>query len=131
VAFKWFTGLSFQEMLEQSSALPPHSAIYWFLMSVDGAGISHEGAQALRRLHDVANAPIFSDNESFFGGHLVGGPMHSVGEGTDQAVSVALRILSGEKPSDIKLPPTRYATPKRSSCPCANRPLMTMFRPST
>jgi signal transduction histidine kinase len=112
VAFKWFTGLSFQEMLEQSSALPPHSAIYWFLMSVDGAGISHEGAQALRRLHDVANAPIFSDNESFFGGDLVGGPMHSVGEGADQAVSVALRILSGEKPSDIKLPPTRYATPK-------------------
>jgi signal transduction histidine kinase len=112
VAFKWFAGLSFEEILKQSAALPMNSAIYWFLMSVDGAGISHEGAEALRRLHAVANAPIFSDNESFFGRDLVGGPMHSVGEGAHQAVSVALRILHGEKPNDIKLSPTRYASPK-------------------
>jgi signal transduction histidine kinase len=112
VAFKWFTGLSFEEILKQSAALPPNSAIYWFLMSVDGAGISHEGAAALRRLHAVANAPIFSDNESFFGGDLVGGPMHSVDEGAQQAVSVALRILGGERPSEVKVPFTSYATPK-------------------
>jgi hypothetical protein len=35
--------------------------------------IAHEGAKALSRLHDVANAPIFSHADAFFGRDLVGG----------------------------------------------------------
>ncbi len=112
VTFTWYDSLSFEAILKQASALPPHSAIFWHLMSVDAAGIAHEGGRALRRLHDTVNAPIFSYVDSFFGRDLVGGPMHSVAEGSRQTVSVAMRILGGEKPSDIKTTVVGFATPK-------------------
>jgi C4-dicarboxylate-specific signal transduction histidine kinase len=66
----------------------------------------------MARLHAVANAPIFSYDESFFGGEIVGGPMLSVAEGSRQAAAVAVRILGGERPGDIKVPPLRFAAPK-------------------
>ena len=112
VTFTWFDGLSFGDILKQAATLPPNSAIFWHLMSVDAAGRAHEGGSALRRLHEVANAPIFSYDDSFFGRDLVGGPMHSVIEGSRQTASVAMRILRGEKPGDIKTPVTGFAAPK-------------------
>jgi hypothetical protein len=65
VAFVWYADLSFEERLRRASALPPHTVLFWQLMSVDGAGVAHEGDLALRRLHTVANAPIFSYQEAF------------------------------------------------------------------
>ena len=112
VKFAWFNDLSFEDILKHAAALPPHSAIFWFLMSVDAAGIAHEGGNALSRLHDVASAPIFSFSDAFFGRDLVGGPMNSVTGMALQTASVAMRILRGEKPGDIKTPPATYATPK-------------------
>ena len=38
--------------------------------------------------------------------------MHSVEEGSEVAAAVAVRILNGEKPGDIKTPPDGYASPK-------------------
>jgi hypothetical protein len=69
--------LSFEELLKSAAALPPHSAIYWYAMLV-AAGVGHEGGAALARLHAVANAPIFTYNDAYFGPELLGGPMQSV-----------------------------------------------------
>ena len=74
IAFTWYNDLSFEDILKHAAALPPHSAIFWELMVVDAAGVVHEGGRALARLHAVANAPIFSYNDSFFGSEIVGGP---------------------------------------------------------
>jgi signal transduction histidine kinase len=74
--------------------------------------LAHEGGDALSRLHDAGNAPIFSHDDAFFGRDVVGGPMHSVAEGAHQTASVAMRILGGEKPGDFKTPPATYAAPK-------------------
>jgi signal transduction histidine kinase len=63
-------------------------------------------------VHNVANAPIFSFDDSFFGQELVGGPMFSVLEGGRQAAAVGIRILNGEKPGDIKTPVIGFAAPK-------------------
>jgi C4-dicarboxylate-specific signal transduction histidine kinase len=60
----------------------------------------------------VANAPIFSTDEAFFGRELVGGPMHSVAVNNDRAAGVAVRLLGGERAGDIKLPPSNFAPPK-------------------
>jgi len=81
-------------------------------MSVDAAGVAHEGDLALRSLHAVANAPIFSFQEAFFGGETVGGPMHSVAGSSEKTVNAAIRILGGEKPGDIKIEPIGFASPK-------------------
>src|SRR5205085_2054709 len=87
------------------------SGIFWYQMIVDAAGIAHEGDRALTRLYSIANAPIFSHDDAFFG-EIVGGPMHSALGGGRAAVGVAIRILGGEKAGDIKTPPSEFASPK-------------------
>ena len=112
VELKFYNELSFEDILKDAANLPPDSAIFWHLMSVDAAGVAHEANAALSKLAATANAPVFSYVDSFFGGTTVGGPMHSVEEGSAVAAAVAVRILNGEKAGDIKTPPTRYALPK-------------------
>jgi signal transduction histidine kinase len=112
VAFVWYADLSFEEILKQATALPPHTVLFWGVMSVDAAGVAHEGDLALDRLHAVANAPIFSFQEAFFGRDTVGGPMHSIAGSSEATVSAAIRILGGEKPTNIKIEPIQFASPK-------------------
>ncbi len=111
VKISWTDELSFEALLNQASALPPHTAIFWELMIVDAAGVVHEGPAAITRLHAVANAPIFSYDESFFGGGIVGGPFLLVADSSRQAAAVAVRILGGEKPGEIKTSPVQFASP--------------------
>jgi hypothetical protein len=112
ITFKWYNEFSFEDILKDAAALPPRSVIYWHLMNVDAAGVVHDEDTALKALHAVANAPIFSSKETSFGDGIVGGPMHSVVEGSRLAASVVLRILGGERAGDIKVPPTGFAAPK-------------------
>ena len=102
VQFRWYNELSFEDMLKDAANLPPHSAIFWIGLNVDAAGVAHEGNSAFSRLYRVANAPIFFHDETFFGEGIVGGPMQIVAGQTKKAAEVALRILDGEKPGDIK-----------------------------
>ncbi len=111
IALTWTDTMSFADILKRSAALPAHSAIFWELMLVDAAGVVHEGGAALARLHSVANAPIFSYDESFFGREIVGGPILSVAETSRQTAAVGIRILGGEKPGDMHIPPVQFAAP--------------------
>jgi signal transduction histidine kinase/ABC-type uncharacterized transport system substrate-binding protein len=112
VSFTWTDTMSFEDLLKHAAALPPRSAIFWELMIVDAAGVVHEGNVALARLHAVSNAPIFSYDESFFGREIVGGPFLRVIDSSRQTAAVAVRILGGEKASDIKIPSSQFSTPK-------------------
>jgi signal transduction histidine kinase len=112
VAFVWYADLPFHEILQQAAALPSHTVLFWGLMSVDAAGVTHEGDLALRSLHAVANAPIFSFQEAFFGQYTVGGPMHSIGGSSEKTVDAAIRILGGEKPANIRIEPIGFAAPR-------------------
>jgi signal transduction histidine kinase len=102
VKIRYYNEFSFGEIQKDAATLPPHSAIFWLLLNVDAAGVAHEGPGALLQLSKVANAPIFTHDQSFFGDGIVGGPMHSVVEQSTKAAEVALRILDGEKVGDIK-----------------------------
>jgi signal transduction histidine kinase len=113
VKLKFYNELSFEDIMKDVANLPPDSAIFWHLMSVDAAGVAHEANAALSKLSATASAPVLSYIDNFFGDNTtVGGPMHSVEEGSAVAAAVAVRILNGEKAGDIKTPPTRYALPK-------------------
>ena len=112
VSFTWFNDLSLEEMLKRSAVLPPRSAIFFGLLSVDAAGIAHEEGKAISRIHAVADAPMFSHTDAFFGQGIVGGPMSIVADVARQAASVAVRILSGESPGAIKTPPIEFGKPK-------------------
>ena len=112
IKISWTDKLSFEELLKQASALPPHTAIFWELMIVDAAGVVHEGDPPLEQLHAVANAPIFSYDESFFGSAIVGGPLFLVADTSRLTAAVAIRILGGQKAGDIKVPPVEFSSPR-------------------
>ena len=112
IKLSWTDELPFEELLKQASALPPHTAIFWELMIVDAAGVVHEGNLPLERLHAVANAPIFSYDESFFGNGIVGGPLLTVADTSRLTATVAVRILNGEKAGDIKVSPVEFSAPR-------------------
>jgi signal transduction histidine kinase len=110
VALSWTDHLAFDQLLQNAAKLPPQSAIFWELMIVDAAGVVHEGNAALARLHAVASAPIFSYDESFLD-TMVGGPFLRVIDTSRETAAVAVRILGGEKPGDIRLPSVEFARP--------------------
>ena len=58
--------MSFSDILKDAANLPPHSAFFWHLMSVDAAGVAHEANVALSRLSATANAPVFSYLDNFW-----------------------------------------------------------------
>ena len=112
INLSWTDELSFEALLKQTSALPPHTAIFWAIMIVDAAGVVHESDHPLDRLHAVANAPIFSYDEAYFGSAIVGGPLLSPAEGSREAAAVAVRILSGQQAGDIKVPLVEFSAPR-------------------
>lgn len=94
VKFLWLDGLSLPQLKQRVATLPPHSAIYYGLMIVDGAGVPHEGLRALSELRQVANAPIFSIFEAELGQGGVGGPFVSTSLIGADAATMALRRLA-------------------------------------
>jgi PAS domain S-box-containing protein len=102
VQYTWFNQLPFSEMLKRSSRLPPHSVILYVLLCVDADGIPYTQNQAMVRLHEVANAPIFGFHDSQMGYGIVGGPLLSIKGLSQNSVDVALRILHGEQAGNIK-----------------------------
>jgi signal transduction histidine kinase len=111
LSFIWYDDRSFADILKHAASLPPHSAIFWHLMNVDAAGVVHEGDTGLPRLYEVANAPIFTFDDSFFGREIVGGPMHSVLGSSQDTAAVVVRILGGEKAGDVEIPARKYSPP--------------------
>jgi signal transduction histidine kinase len=102
----------FGEILKEVASLPPHSAIFFQQMMVDGAGAVYGDKEPLKRIYEVANAPIFSFDGSLFNGEVVGGPMFSSTEGARPTAAVAVRMLGGEKAGGIKVPPIEFSAPK-------------------
>ena len=103
---------TFQEILKELASLPPHTAIFFQQLGVDGAGAVYGDKEVLERIYEVANAPIFTFDESYFNGGVVGGPMFSPAEGARPTAAVAVRMLGGEKPGGIKVPPIEFSAPK-------------------
>ena len=112
LAFTWLNELSFADMEKRVEALPPRSAVYFFLLAIDAAGIPHEEQKALSKLNAVSNSPIFSFSDSFFGHGIVGGPLISVQDYSRKMANIAVRLLRGEAPSDLRMPPVGLSTPK-------------------
>jgi signal transduction histidine kinase len=102
----------FEEILKGVSSLPPHTAILFGQLWVDSAGAVYGDKEPLKRIYEVANAPIFSVDQSYFNGEVVGGPMWSPVEGARPTAAVAVRMLGGEKADGIKTPAIEFSAPK-------------------
>jgi PAS domain S-box-containing protein len=101
VGFTWLNDLSLEQVLERCAALPPRSFILHALFVVDATGVPCEKSEALRRLHQTANAPIFGYYASQFGLGAIGGRLYQDSEIGVQGARTAIRILRGERPGSI------------------------------
>jgi signal transduction histidine kinase len=112
VTFDWFNDLSFEDMLKRVSVLPPNSAIFYVDLRMDAAGVPLDKERVLPRLHEASSAPIFSYVDSYLGQGIVGGPLLSSQELGERIATVGIRILGGEAPSNIRMPPLAMGRPK-------------------
>ena len=110
VQFTWVNDLSFEQMRDLVSKLPPHSAVLVGLLLRDASGVTYNQDDALARLNAVSRAPIYGMYLHQVGLGTVGGRLYQ-GElqGTESA-RVAARILRGERASSF--PPLVIGTSK-------------------
>lgn len=111
VELRFYNEQPFAQMLAALADLPPDSVIFFQQMMIDGAGAVYGDKEPLKRIFNIANAPIFTFDKSFFDGEAVGGPMTSPTEGGRATAGAALRMLNGEKAGDINVPPITLSTP--------------------
>jgi PAS domain S-box-containing protein len=112
VRFDWLNGLPFGEMLNRCAVLPPRSAIFMPLLVVDIEGAPQMEERVLPQLHEAANAPLFGIWSSQLGQGVVGGPLMDLDELSRNTARIAARILRGEAPGDIRVPPQKPGTPR-------------------
>jgi signal transduction histidine kinase len=111
VKIEWFNDLTFNEMLLRAASMPPHSAIFWFLLSEDAAGVPYMQDRALEQLREVSAVPVFGMGDYEFGRGIIGGPLMQTQALGREAAAVALRILKGETPGDIDPPRVVFGAP--------------------
>jgi len=115
VNIEWLNNLTFEEMLTRAAKLPPGSAILWFLLSEDVAGVPYSQDRALEAMREVASVPIFGIGDYELGRGIVGGPLMPTQAVGRQAAEVAFRILNGETPSSIKTSAVTFGAPTYDS----------------
>ena len=105
LTFVWSDHLSFSEVMQRCSALPPNSAIYYFTFGTDAAGAAYADERVIADLHATANAPLFAPQNVFLGRGIVGGKLIDVDELERRTANAAYEILSGAPPKDLRGPP--------------------------
>lgn len=101
VNFTFLNDLSSDEILKHCATLPPRSFIFHAFFIVDAAGIHYEHNEVLRRLHEVANAPVFGYFASDLGLGPIGGRLFQDSGLGAHGARTAIRILRGEEAGRI------------------------------
>jgi PAS domain S-box-containing protein len=101
VQFTWVNELSFDQMLDLVSKLPPHSFVLLGLLIRDASGVTYNEDDALQRLHAVSRAPINGLYQHEVGLGIVGGRLYQGELEGIESAQVAVRILRGEQASAI------------------------------
>ncbi|CCE05001.1 Sensor protein (fragment) [Bradyrhizobium sp. STM 3843] len=112
LSFEWFNDLRFEDMLQRVAELPPHSAILFVDLRVDAAGVPLDRDSVIPRLRAATNAPIFSYVENYLGQGIVGGPLMSTSELGRRIAEASVRILKGEMPGSLNIPPLTLDLPQ-------------------
>ena len=100
--FIWSDGMSYAEMLQRASTLPPRSVICFLSMDVDAEGATYPTERVLGDLRARANAPVFGAQSAELGYGIFGGNLVSIEEVSARTTDVALRILRGAVPGTIE-----------------------------
>jgi len=100
--FTYLTDLAMPDLLERLKHLPSHTIVYHTSIMRDAAG-SHfiDATQSVPMVASASNAPVFAVDDVDVGRGTVGGYVFSFELAGQVAGGMALRILGGERPSEI------------------------------
>ena len=101
--FIYLTRLPMGEVVEKIRNLPEHSVVLYYVLGQDGEGKSFIPQEVASILSEAANAPVYGCLDTYLGHGIVGGRLTSLEMIGIKAGETALRILRGEKPSDIPI----------------------------
>jgi PAS domain S-box-containing protein len=102
IRFTWFNDLAFDQMLQRAANMPPRSFLLLILLMRDATGVTHNADEALRRIREVANAPINGLFHHQLGLGIVGGRLYQAElEGVESA-RIAARVLQGESATNFQ-----------------------------
>ncbi len=111
VEFTYLGGLPMPDLLERVSHLPDGSIVYYLHIFQDGAGKIVVPAEGLEQLAARSNAPIYGHVDTYVGRGAVGGRVFSFESAGEDSAKLGLRILAGEKPETMSIPPQADTTP--------------------
>ena len=103
LAFTYLTTLPMSELLTRLSKLPPHTIILYTTLFRDGAGEAFVPHDVVKRISEIANAPVYGFLDQYLGLGIVGGSLYSVAIQGQEAAKLALRILAGTAPSALPI----------------------------
>ena len=99
LTFSYLSGLATPDLMNRLSKLPERSAVYYVLVSQDGAGRRFHPLEYIDRVTAAANAPTYSWVDSMMDHGIVGGSLYSQRDAIERVGQLALRVLRGE-PAD-------------------------------
>jgi signal transduction histidine kinase len=101
VEFTYLSGLVMQDLEARLRTVPPHSAVFYLVVSQDGAGEHFQVMSSLSRVASAANAPTYSWADAAVDSGIVGGRRRDQVAQVKAIATLALRVLRGERADDI------------------------------
>jgi signal transduction histidine kinase len=100
-AFTYLAALRASALEERLATLPEHSAVYYVLVTEDGAGDKFHPLEFVDRVTAAANRPIYSWVDSGMDHGILGGDLYVQKAAIESVGRLALRVLRGERADSI------------------------------
>ena len=101
VQFTYLSGLATNDLESRLRTLPPRSAVYYLLVSRDGAGEHFQQMAYVARVASAANAPTYSWADAVVDSGILAGSRRDQMAELKGIAALALRVLRGERADDI------------------------------
>ena len=100
--FSYLSGLPLGRLLEEVAHLPRDTIVLLLSFSRDGTGELFRPPDVAPKVAAVSAAPMYSVFGVYSGRGVVGGYMNSLEAVGERAAAVALRLLAGERPEQVR-----------------------------
>ncbi|RZU02419.1 histidine kinase [Rivibacter subsaxonicus] len=92
--------LNLEQMRQRVAALPPRSAVFYYMFAVSNDGALHEDERALPAIRESSNAPVYGIFSDQLGRGIVGGPLVDSRNMGVVTAKLAASMLKGELTGD-------------------------------
>lgn len=89
-----------EQMRQHVAALPPRSAVFYYMYAVGTSGALHEDERALPAIRESSSAPVYGIFSDQLGRGIVGGPLVDSRNMGVVTAKLAARMLTGEPTGD-------------------------------